>query len=80
MYYRWFYINPKTLPEVIIEKIVSRNLKESCWIDSLQKQVFIRTNAQPELIQNLDGKFNNMESECTESFLEMYDWLKKIFY
>ena len=78
MYYRWFYIKPKVLSETIIEKVMTKTLKTSCWIDSLQKQVFLRKKALPELIASIESKFTEMGSQCTESFLKMYHWLKNI--
>ena len=74
-YYRWFYISNTFIKDKSLEIFINEDLKKSCWIDSLQKQVYIRKKAFDEVICFLNKR---ILVQCTDSFTIMYNWIKEI--
>ena len=61
-YYRWFYTNGKKVKKERIENMVNGIALQSCFIDGLQRQVFLREMAIPELVSWCDDVERNSQT------------------
>ena len=76
-YYRWFQIDMKRkLNTEAMNTAIHPNIKKTCWIDGLQRQVKLRQNALPELLEWCNSLAD--ENEDVEGRLELIQLFQRL--